>query len=56
VLKAADETRLTSVNWKMLVAVGTALGTVVWAVRRRALNPSSDTGVWAAATDPVAGS
>jgi hypothetical protein len=42
------------VNWKMLVAVGTAVGTVVWAARRRAVQPSSDAGVWAAATDPVA--
>jgi hypothetical protein len=42
------------VNWKVLVAVGTAVGTVVWAVRHRALNPSTDAGVWAAATDPVA--
>ena len=43
-------------NWKMLVAVGTAVGTMVWAVRRRALTPTPDAGVWAAATDPVADS
>jgi hypothetical protein len=52
--RAAGETRLGGVNWKMLLAVGTAVGTVVWAARRRALTPASDAGVWAAATDPVA--
>ena len=41
-------------NWKLLVAVGTAVGTVVWAARRRAPHPASDAGVWSAATDPVA--
>ncbi|MFL6028361.1 MAG: hypothetical protein ACJ72G_14650 [Friedmanniella sp.] len=42
-------------NWKLLVTVGAAVGTVVWAARRRTLQPPSDSGVWAAATDPVAG-
>jgi hypothetical protein len=53
-LPTAGETRLGFVNWKMLVAVGTAVGTLVWAARRRALHPASDAGVWAAATDPIA--
>ena len=39
-----------------MVAVGTAVGTVVWALRRRDPSPATDADVWAAATDPVTGS
>lgn len=38
-----------------MVAVGTAVGTVVWAARRRLGQSGTDAGAWAAATDPITG-
>lgn len=39
-----------------MVAVGTAVGTVVWAARRRLEQGGTDAGAWAAATDRISGS
>ena len=39
-----------------MVAVGTAVGTVVWAARHRLGHGGPDVDVWAAATDPITGS
>ncbi len=43
-------------NWKLVVAVGTAVGTVVWAARHKLAQDGSDGDAWAAVTDPITGS
>jgi len=42
------------VNWKLLVAVGAAVGTVVWAAQRQLSRPTTDADPWPDVTDPVA--
>jgi len=44
------------VNWKVAVALGAAIGGVMYAVLRRSRNAAADAELWAEATDPVAGS
>ena len=43
-------------KWKLLVAVGTVVGGVLWAARRKVRQAEEDAALWAEATDPVAGS
>jgi hypothetical protein len=40
-------------NWKVILAVGAVVGTVIWAARRRVQQAQSDGALWAEATDPV---
>ncbi|HLL63999.1 MAG TPA: DLW-39 family protein [Propionibacteriaceae bacterium] len=40
-------------NWKVAVALGTAIGGVVYAVLRRNKSAAADAELWAEATDPV---
>ncbi|HZA04448.1 MAG TPA: DLW-39 family protein [Propionibacteriaceae bacterium] len=40
-------------NWKVAVALGAAIGGVVYAVLRRNRNEAADAELWAEATDPV---
>ena len=40
-------------NWKLMLAIGTAVGGVWWAARRRTRADSADADLWAEATDPV---
>jgi hypothetical protein len=42
------------VNWKVAVALGAAIGGVMYAVLRRNRNAAADAELWAEATDPVA--
>jgi hypothetical protein len=41
------------VEWKMMVAIGSAVGAVVWLVERRRNPPPPTTDRWAQVTDPV---
>ena len=41
-------------NWKVAVALGAAIGSVMYAVLRRNRNAAADAELWAEATDPVA--
>lgn len=40
-------------NWKVVLAVGAVVGTVIWAARRRVQRAQNDGALWAEATDPV---
>ena len=40
-------------NWKVAVALGAAVGGVMYAVFRRSRNVAADAELWAEATDPV---
>jgi hypothetical protein len=41
-------------NWKLLVAVGAAVGTVVWAAQRQLSRPAAGADPWPGVTDHVA--
>jgi hypothetical protein len=41
------------VKWKTTVAIGAAVGGVVWYLERRRTRPAVGTDHWAQATDPV---
>ena len=40
-------------NWKVAIAVGAAIGGVMYAVLRKNRNATTDAELWAEATDPV---
>ncbi|WP_375431334.1 DLW-39 family protein [uncultured Friedmanniella sp.] len=40
-------------NWKLLMAVGAAVGGVWWAASRRVRADAAEADLWAEATDPV---
>ena len=40
-------------NWKVAVALGAAVGGVMYAVLRKSRNAASDAELWAEATDPI---
>jgi hypothetical protein len=42
------------VNWKLVVAVGAAVGTLVWAAQRRVGRSVTGTDPWADVTDGIA--
>jgi hypothetical protein len=41
------------VKWKQVVALGAAVGAVVYVVRRKKRHSADDAELWSAATDPV---
>jgi len=41
------------VNWRVAIALGAAVGGVVYAVFRKNKNSAADAELWAEATDPV---
>jgi len=41
------------VNWKVAIALGAAIGGVMYAVLRKNRNTSADAELWAEATDPI---
>ena len=50
---AVRRTRVGRVNWKQVVALGAAVGAVIYVVRRKKRHSSDESELWAAATDPV---
>lgn len=42
-----------SARWTLAFALGAALGSVLWAARRRVRQDAAESELWAEATDPV---